>query len=58
MYFTHPSIQTYEQKQIVQAALKFTGPKPDQLRSYGVHDITSLWKSSRNRAPAFLFPPH
>lgn len=38
----HPSIQTYEQEQIVQVALKFTGPKPDQLRSYRVCDIMSL----------------
>ena len=56
--FTHTSIQTYEQKQNVQAALKPTGPKPDQLHSYGVGDITPFWKSSWNRTPAFLFPPH
>lgn len=36
----------------------FTGPKPDQLQFYEICDIVSLQKSSWNRAPAFLFPPH
>lgn len=28
-HFTHPTIQTQEQNQIVQTALKLVGPKPD-----------------------------
>lgn len=58
IYFTHPSIKTYEQEQIVQVALKFTGPKPDQQVLTEFVTLRLSEKSPWNRAPASPFPPH